>query len=423
MAIFESVRNFVQSPTELKVRTATDDNENSGATGTLMNEISVLTYSTKTNKEIVTVLKKRLTGYGKKSSHRNCIHIIKTLTLIAYLMNNGSLEFIRWINENQLLFEVMKNFEVSDTIHDEKFAIQIRDLSERILELINNRELLEQKRNEVDEFRSSISSPGRKSTDNSHIRKSTDSLIRKSLGERSTNFRSSLDEMRKSSMGYSDNPNGISNGSCSTANSANSNNSNLIDGNLNNSKYIGGLDLRRSGSSSRRNTHEYGKFGLDTLTEEDHPSKNDPYIYRGYSNGGNVATSPLAKDPTTAYLEEETFTKNNTDTNTNANLSIPANSNTNNLIFHTNPSDDHTTTFSHQMSPEIYASLAPPPITTSNPNTNPSANPSANPITNPSTSTCPVSPIVETSPATTATSSSSKKSQFSVHNPFRTLQP
>lgn len=160
----------MQSSTELKVKLATDENESSGATGTLMNEISVLTYSPKTLKEITQVVKKRLTGYGRKSSHKNCIHIIKTLTLISYLVNNGSNDFISWVRGNLFIIECLRIFEVQDP-QDDKVAKQIQLISDDLCTVIKDDDLLEQRRKEVIQFRSSISSPGRKSTDNSHLKK------------------------------------------------------------------------------------------------------------------------------------------------------------------------------------------------------------------------------------------------------------
>lgn len=173
----------MQSSTELKVKQATDENESSGATGTLMNEISVLTYSPKTLKEITQVVKKRLTGYGRKSSHKNCIHIIKTLTLISYLVNNGSNDFISWARGNLFIIECLRIFEVQDP-QDDKVAKQIQLISDDLCTVIKDDDLLEKRRKDVIQFRSSISSPGRKSTDNSHLKKwgvpnGTNSLERK----------------------------------------------------------------------------------------------------------------------------------------------------------------------------------------------------------------------------------------------------
>ncbi|QLG75057.1 hypothetical protein HG535_0H03840 [Zygotorulaspora mrakii] len=170
MPLLDSVRSFVLSPTELKVKQATDEDENAGATGTLMNEISVLTYSPKTLKEIVQVIRKRLTGHGKKSSHKNCIHILKTLTLVAYLVNNGSSDFIAWARGNLFIMECLKNSVVQEK-RDEKIGQQIQFIAQDLCTVLKDDELLEQRRKDVIQFRSSISSPGRKSTDNSHLKK------------------------------------------------------------------------------------------------------------------------------------------------------------------------------------------------------------------------------------------------------------
>lgn len=170
MPLLDSVKSFVQSTTELKVRQATDESENSGATGTLMNEISVLTYSPKTLKEIIQVVRKRLTGNGRKTSHKNCIHLVKTLTLVSYLMNNGSNEFIAWVKSSIFIVECLRNFQAQNRA-DEKIGKQIRLMADDLCTLVDDDQLLEQRRKEVGVFRSSISSPGRKSTDNSHLKK------------------------------------------------------------------------------------------------------------------------------------------------------------------------------------------------------------------------------------------------------------
>lgn len=170
MPLLDSVRTLVLSPTELKVRQATDESESSGATGTLMNEISVLTYSPKTLKEIVQVVRKRLAAHGRRNTHKNCIHLVKTLTLITYLMNNGSNDFIAWVRGNMPLIDSLRDFEAQDR-NDEKIGQQIRAMSQDLYTLIKDDNLLESRRAEVIQFRSSISSPGRKSTDNSHLRK------------------------------------------------------------------------------------------------------------------------------------------------------------------------------------------------------------------------------------------------------------
>ncbi|CAL9735613.1 hypothetical protein MOSE0_I00452 [Monosporozyma servazzii] len=194
MSLFNTVKNFVNSSTEIKVKDITDDSEDSmsnGNGGTIMNEISVLTYSSKTLKEIISVLRKRLQvalSLTKKFSHRNCVITVKTFTLISYLLNNGSNEFIAWLKSTSShIFDHLSNVEIDDTQIskvDWNIWTQINHLANNILSLLNDSDLLERRRQNVIEFRSSISSPGRKSTDNSHLnrfsgeRSSRDGTIR-----------------------------------------------------------------------------------------------------------------------------------------------------------------------------------------------------------------------------------------------------
>lgn len=194
MALFNTVKNFVNSSTEIKVKDITDDTENSmsnGNGGTIMNEISVLTYSPKTLKEFISVLRKRLQialYLTKRFSHKNCVITVKTLTLISYLLNNGSNEFIAWLKStSNHIFDHLNTVEIDETQinkMDWNIWTQIKHLSNNILLLLNDPDLLEKRRQNVIEFRSSISSPGRKSTDNSHLtrfsneRNSRDGIIR-----------------------------------------------------------------------------------------------------------------------------------------------------------------------------------------------------------------------------------------------------
>ncbi|SCU84862.1 LAFA_0D12464g1_1 [Lachancea sp. 'fantastica'] len=169
MSIFKSVKTLGQTSTEIKVREATDDNELNGATGSLMSELSVLTYSPKTLREITQVVRKRLSGNYRKSSHANAIHILKTLTLVSYLINNGSDEFVSWIRSYAYLVNTLREFTMGSR-GNEAAAQQIQRLAFSISELLRDDELLRQRRSDVTLFRSSISTPGRKSTDNSHLR-------------------------------------------------------------------------------------------------------------------------------------------------------------------------------------------------------------------------------------------------------------
>lgn len=215
MPFFNTVKNFVNSSTEIKVKDITDDQENSisnSNAGTLMNEISVLTYSPKTLKEIISVLRKRLQialYLTKRFSHKNCIIVVKTLTLISYLLNNGSNEFIEWLSSTSTyIFDHLNTVEI-DERHiskiDMNIWIQIRNLSHNISLLLNDPNLLEKRRQNVIEFRSSISFPGRKSTDNSHLTRYSSERLNRNKCNANTYGSKSLDMNRRqydSSMMY-----------------------------------------------------------------------------------------------------------------------------------------------------------------------------------------------------------------------------
>lgn len=168
MTILKSFKTIGQSITEVKVKKATDDDENNGATGSLMNEISVLTYSPKTLGEIVQVIRKRLTGSYKKTSHKNAVHILKTLTLISYLLNNGSTDFILMTKQYIYLIDTLVEFSTGNP-HDIRMVEQIRSLSIELCNLMRNEDMLRARRRELREFRTSISTPGRKSLENNYL--------------------------------------------------------------------------------------------------------------------------------------------------------------------------------------------------------------------------------------------------------------
>ena len=251
--LFSTVKNFVQSPTELKVKQATDENENFGATATLMNEISVLTYSAKTLKEITQIIRKKLLlGYNKRTiNHKNCVMLLKTLTLISYLMNNGSNDFIGWTRSSLDIFTHLNKLSpnMSDKKGDNGMLTQIINTSKDITQLIEDEELLERRRHDVVQFRSSISSPGRKSTDNSHLR--------------------SFELGRTSSERYS-NTASVGSGNGNGSGITNSNNSPRMAQAINNplQRASHSLDLRLS-QSSTRHTSEYSRTALGPLREED----------------------------------------------------------------------------------------------------------------------------------------------------------
>lgn len=169
MLLFDSVKSLIQSPAELKVLQATNEDDITKAMGTLMHEISVLTYNPKALQEITKVLKLRLTVHGRRLSHKESVHILKTLTLVRYLITSGSDQFLAWVRSNLDMYECLKNVR-AQAASDAPLVSQIRSMPDHIRRYIMDDELVERRRAEVAQFRASILSPGRKFTDNSHIR-------------------------------------------------------------------------------------------------------------------------------------------------------------------------------------------------------------------------------------------------------------
>ncbi|BAO38296.1 Epsin-4 [Kluyveromyces marxianus] len=170
MSLFKGLRKLAQSTTQLKARKATDSDEINGATGALMNELSVLTYSDKSANEIYDVIRKRLINGSSrlKNSHESVVQVLKTLTLIQYLLDNGSEDFVNWMKRHLAYIETLKDYHGYEN-RDLSKVRQIRALSQDIARSLKEGEILEKRRSDIVMFRSSMSTPGRKSTDNSHL--------------------------------------------------------------------------------------------------------------------------------------------------------------------------------------------------------------------------------------------------------------
>ncbi|CDO92976.1 unnamed protein product [Kluyveromyces dobzhanskii CBS 2104] len=170
MSFFKGLKRVGQSTTQLKVKQATDSDESYGATGSLMNELSVLTYSEKSASEIYEVIRKRLMNGSSrlKNSHDSVVQVLKTLTLVEHLLYNGSKEFVLWMRRHQAYIEPLKEYRGNND-KDKSKVKQIRTLSGEIAKNLKDDNFLEQRRLGIIMFRSSISTPGRKSTDNSHL--------------------------------------------------------------------------------------------------------------------------------------------------------------------------------------------------------------------------------------------------------------
>nr|XP_020838324.1 ENTH domain-containing protein 1 isoform X2 [Phascolarctos cinereus] len=106
MALRRQVKNFVKnySEAEIKVREATS-NDPWGPSSSLMLDISDLTFNTVSLSEIMSMLWQRLNDHGK-----NWRHVYKSLTLMDYLIKNGSKKVIQLCREGFFNIQSLKDF-------------------------------------------------------------------------------------------------------------------------------------------------------------------------------------------------------------------------------------------------------------------------------------------------------------------------
>lgn len=104
------MKNFVKnySDAEIKVREATS-NDPWGPSSSLMLDISDLTFNTISLSEIMNMLWQRLSDHGK-----NWRHVYKSLTLMDYLIKNGSKKVIQHCREGFCNLQTLKDFQHID---------------------------------------------------------------------------------------------------------------------------------------------------------------------------------------------------------------------------------------------------------------------------------------------------------------------
>ncbi|KAJ7637041.1 hypothetical protein FB45DRAFT_829341 [Roridomyces roridus] len=104
------VKNYTKgySDTQAKVRDATS-NDPWGPSGTQMNEIAQMTYNQGDFVEIMEMLDKRLNDKGK-----NWRHVFKSLTLLDYLLHQGSENVIIYFKDNLYVIKTLKEFQYVD---------------------------------------------------------------------------------------------------------------------------------------------------------------------------------------------------------------------------------------------------------------------------------------------------------------------
>lgn len=104
------MKNLVKkySDAQVKVREATS-NDPWGSSSSLMLEISDLTYNAVSLLEIMNMIWHRMNDHGK-----NWRHVYKSLTLLDYLIKNGSKKIIHHCREGFFNIQTLKDFHYID---------------------------------------------------------------------------------------------------------------------------------------------------------------------------------------------------------------------------------------------------------------------------------------------------------------------
>ncbi|XP_068417973.1 ENTH domain-containing protein 1 [Eschrichtius robustus] len=141
MAFRRQVKNFVKnySDAEIKVREATS-NDPWGPSTSLMLDISDLTFNTVSLSEIMSMLWQRLNDHGK-----NWRHVYKSLTLMDYLIKNGSKKVIQHCREGFRNLQTLKDFQHIDEAGKDQ-GYYIREKSKQVIMLLTDELLLHRER-------------------------------------------------------------------------------------------------------------------------------------------------------------------------------------------------------------------------------------------------------------------------------------
>ncbi|KAM3832990.1 ENTH domain-containing protein 1 [Vipera latastei] len=141
MALRRHVKNFVKnySEAEVKVREATS-NDPWGPSSSLMIEISDLTYNTISLSEIMNMIWHRMNDHGK-----NWRHVYKSLTLLDYLMKNGSKKVIQHCQEGFFNIQVLKDFHHLDEAGKDQ-GFHVREKAKQVLAILKDEQLMHNER-------------------------------------------------------------------------------------------------------------------------------------------------------------------------------------------------------------------------------------------------------------------------------------
>lgn len=150
-----SVKNIVNNYTEaeIKVREATS-NDPWGPSGSLMMEISELTFNVVAFAEVMGIIWKRMNDHGK-----NWRHVYKALTLLDYLVKTGSERVAQQCRENIHAIQTLRDFQYIDREGLDQ-GVNVREKAKQLVSLLQDKEKLRQERGQAQATRERMAQAG-----------------------------------------------------------------------------------------------------------------------------------------------------------------------------------------------------------------------------------------------------------------------
>ncbi|CAH2354243.1 hypothetical protein CLIB1423_15S01794 [[Candida] railenensis] len=136
------------------------NNDPFGTLGSQLNDLAILTFDSEKLRIIIQIINKRL---SVKEPSKNWRIILKTLTVIIYLLQSGSKQFVNWCKSNysSSYEKRLRNFTCFD-INGNEIGQPIRSKLNLIHKLINDDQELELLRWKFHQLRNDMSIPGLK---------------------------------------------------------------------------------------------------------------------------------------------------------------------------------------------------------------------------------------------------------------------
>ncbi|KAL5512446.1 hypothetical protein ACEPAG_3438 [Sanghuangporus baumii] len=190
-ATLRAAKNYTKgySDVQTKVRDATS-NDPWGPTGQQMNEIAQMTYNQNDFVEIMEMLDKRLNDKGK-----NWRHVFKALTVLDYLLHNGSENVIIYFRDNLYVVKTLKEFQYVDEYAKDQGA-NVRQKAKDITNLLQDESRLREERRNRASMRDRMSN-GLSDFDENEVRRTTQPPPRKRNGE-DDELRKAIEESKRS---------------------------------------------------------------------------------------------------------------------------------------------------------------------------------------------------------------------------------